>query len=141
MATGQGIEKIPLGHSVTFRKTVSESDVYLFAGITGDFDPIHVDDEFAKTTPYGRRVAHGVLIIGYMSAASSIATKDYDGALASLGYDRVRHVRPVFFGDTVTVRYEITDIDAASQRAVARVTAANQDDEVVAVAEHILKAI
>lgn len=140
MATDHGIENIPLGHSVTFRKTVSESDVYLFAGITGDFDPIHVDEEFARTTPYGARVAHGVLIIGYMSAASSIATRGYDGALASLGYDRIRHVRPVFFGDTVTVRYEVTAVDVNRQRATASVTVVNQHGDTVAVADHVLKA-
>ena len=89
MTTGHGIEDIALGHTVTFRKTVSECDVYLFAGVAGDFDPIHVDEEFAKATPYGRRVAHGVLIIGYMSAASSIATRAMtaDSRLsATIGY-------------------------------------------------------
>ena len=59
---------------VTFSKTVSESDVYLFAGITGDLSPNHVNAEFMKATPYGQRVAHGALIVGYMSAASSLAS-------------------------------------------------------------------
>ena len=59
------------GLSVTFRKTVSESDVYLFAGITGDLSPNHVDEEFMKTTPYGGRIAHGALLVGYMSGCST----------------------------------------------------------------------
>ena len=63
------IRTFPVGKSVTFSKTVSESDIYLFAGITGDFDPIHVDQEFARTTQYGQRIAHGALILGYMSTA------------------------------------------------------------------------
>lgn len=54
-----------IGIATTFRKTVSESDVYLFAGITGDLSPNHVDEAFMKTTPYGGRIAHGALLVGY----------------------------------------------------------------------------
>ena len=55
------IAELSLGDSAEFRKTISESDVYLFAGITGDLNPVHVDAEFAKDTPFGARVAHGPL--------------------------------------------------------------------------------
>ena len=62
---------LAIGDRATFRKTVGESDVYLFSGITGDFSPNHVDEVAMQRSPYGRRVAHGALIIGYMSAAST----------------------------------------------------------------------
>lgn len=135
---------IPLsvGSRATFRKTVSESDVYLFAGITGDFSPNHVDETSMALTNYGRRIAHGALMVGYMSAAS---TKIVDGldrtqvTPVSLGYDRIRFLNPVFLGDTIEVRYEVKTIDHDRFRATAQVTVVNQRDETVAVAEHILK--
>jgi 3-hydroxybutyryl-CoA dehydratase len=62
---------LAVGDRATFRKTVGESDVYLFAGITGDLSPNHVDEVAMEGSPYGRRIAHGALIVGYMSAAST----------------------------------------------------------------------
>ena len=134
-------ELIPVGTRVEFAKTVSESDIYVFAGITGDFSPNHVNAEYMKSTPYGTIVAHGVLIVGLMSTCS---TKVLEHALTrrpavSYGYDRIRFVRPVRVGDTVTVTYEITGEDPASARTTANVTAVNQHGQVVAVATHILK--
>jgi acyl dehydratase len=57
---------VNIGDSVSFSKTVGESDVYLFAGITGDLAPNHVNEEYMKKSSYGRRMAHGALLIGYM---------------------------------------------------------------------------
>ena len=62
---------VAVGDEVTFSKTVAESDVYLFAGITGDLAPNHVDAEYMKRSAYGRRIAHGALLVGYMSTAST----------------------------------------------------------------------
>ncbi len=132
---------IPVGTRVEFAKTVSESDIYLFAGITGDFSPNHVNAEYMKTTPFGGIIAHGVLIIGLMSTCS---TKILDFAqtnrpVVSYGYDRIRFVKPVLVGDTITVTYEITAADRIASRTTAAVTARNQRGETVAVATHILK--
>jgi acyl dehydratase len=133
------LEGLHVGKKVQFSKTVSESDVYLFAGITGDFDPIHLNEEYCKTTPFGRRIAHGALILGYVSAASTLIHQGFGRPLASLGHDRIRFVKPVFIGDTVTVTYEITTIDAERSRTVAKVDVVNQRGETVAVADHIQK--
>ena len=65
------LDALPVGKTVTVRKTVSESDVYLFAGITGDLSPNHVDEEYMRKTRYGRRIAHGALAVGLMSHAST----------------------------------------------------------------------
>ena len=62
---------VNIGDNVKFSKTVGEYDVYGFAGITGDFAPIHTDEEFMKRSSYGQRIAHGVLSVGFMSTASS----------------------------------------------------------------------
>jgi 3-hydroxybutyryl-CoA dehydratase len=132
---------IPLevGDSVTFSKTVGESDVYLFAGITGDFSPNHVDKEVMAGTPYKERIAHGVLSIGFASTTSTLMIEKSGGKAISLGYDRIRFVGPIFIGDTVTVTYTIAEIDEEKLRTRAEIEIANQRGEVCTVAQHILK--
>ena len=139
--TGRTIHDIPIGHKTRYRKTVAESDVYLFAGITGDFDPNHVDEEFCKTTSFGRRIAHGALMVGYMSTASTRILPDFERTIVSLGYDRVRFLKPVFINDTITVDYEIVELDVERERTIAKVEVRNQSGELVAVATHIQKLI
>jgi 3-hydroxybutyryl-CoA dehydratase len=132
-----------IGKTVTFRKTVSESDVYLFAGITGDLSPNHVDEEFMARTPYGRRIAHGALLVGYMSGCSTDIVS-HCGELAkthfpvSLGYDHVRFLKAVFIGDTISLNYKITDVDEAKMRTIAHVTIHARSDE-CCVADHLMK--
>ncbi len=145
-AVGSKVMALPLkiGDRVAFTKTVSESDVYLFAGITGDFAPNHVDAEFMRRSSYGRRIAHGALLIGFMSTASTMMVQqhgglDGDATPVSLGYDRIRFTGPVFFGDTLTVTYEITETDPDRQRTRSTVEVRNQEGQTVAVAQHILK--
>ncbi len=137
-------QKFGIGCKVTFSKTVGESDIYLFAGITGDLSPNHVDREFMKRTAYGRRIAHGSLLIGYMSTASTMILQKYpssspDMTPVSLGYDRVRFLKPVFINDTITVHYEIESVDKDKNRSLSKIEITNQHGELVAVATHILK--
>lgn len=137
-------QSITLGCSVSFAKTVGESDIYLFAGITGDLSPNHVNREFMKQTSYGRRIAHGSLLIGYMSTASSLLLQQYsasddDTTPVSLGYDHVRFLKPVFINDTITVNYTVEEFDKERSRSLSNVEIMNQNDELVAVAKHILK--
>jgi 3-hydroxybutyryl-CoA dehydratase len=133
-----------LGAFTSFSKTVSESDVYLFAGITGDFAPNHVNEQFMRGTQYGRRIAHGALLVGYMSTTSTMvnalmAERVPDIFPVSLGYDRVRFLKPVFIGDTITVSYLVESIDAAKSRSLAKVEVKNDRGEIVAAATHLMK--
>jgi len=123
---------------MTFSKTITEFDVYSFAGVTGDFYPVHIDAEYAAKQPVGERVAHGILILGLMSttAARWMMRESIDGL--SYGYDKVRFTRPVLFGDTITVDYAKVAESHEGSRITARVEARNQHDDVVAVGEHIL---
>jgi acyl dehydratase len=135
---------LKVGQVVVFAKTVSESDVYLFAGITGDLSPNHVNLEHMKNTPYGRRIAHGALIIGYMSTASTLILQKYPapdgvGTPVSLGYDHIRFIKPVFINDTITVQYTVIKIEPERHRSYAHVEVFNQNDEMVTAAEHIMK--
>jgi 3-hydroxybutyryl-CoA dehydratase len=139
-----GFDQLQIGRAVSFSKTVSESDVYLFAGITGDLAPIHVDEEYMKRTRYGRRIAHGALAVGLMSNASTRildGVQGVAGTFVSYGYDRVRFPAPLYIGDTVTVTYEIVERDPAQRKTFARVTCTTQTGAVVAAATHILKAV
>lgn len=135
---------LSVGDQVTFSKTVGESDVYLFAGITGDFSPNHIDEAFMRKTAFGHRIAHGALLVGYMSTASTKILERYAGAPdsdtpVSLGYDRIRFIRPVFIGDTVTVNYTVDSADPETRRTRAKIEVCSEDGTIVAVAEHIMK--
>ena len=134
---------VPIGREATFTKTVGESDVYLYAGITGDLSPNHVDRTYMERSAWGRRMAHGALLLGFVSTASTMAIADTrEGAEetpVAVGMDRVRFLKPVFIGDTVTVSYRIERFDATKRRTFAKAGVTNQDGELVAVADHLLQ--
>jgi 3-hydroxybutyryl-CoA dehydratase len=136
---------VSVGQTVSFSKTVTETDVYMFAGVTGDFAPVHVNEAAMKNTAFGRRIAHGALLVGFMSTLSTMLVaqaKDSQPAgetAVALGYDRIRFTAPVFFGDTVTLTYTITEVDVTSRRTTAHIEAKNQRGETVAVATGLLK--
>lgn len=133
-----------LGQQVSCAKTVGESDVYLFAGITGDLSPNHVDEEMMSKTAYGGRIAHGALLVGYMSRASTLIAERCTALMAehypvSLGYDRIRFLAGVRIGDTITIDYRIDAVDAAKMRTSAAVTIHTQKGDCCAVATHVMR--
>ena len=132
-----------VGDTTSFTKTISESDVYLFAGITGDYSQMHMNEEFMKTTPYKTRIVHGVLTFAFASTASTQIQLQARSEVPSVsyGYDRLRFVKPVYFGDTITAKYTITQIDEENLKTFAKVEVFNQRDELCVVAQHILKFI
>lgn len=132
------------GQEVEISKTVGEADIYMFAGITGDLSPNHVNEQQMSRSKYRHRIAHGALMVGFMSTASTrmielSAGTGADETAVSLGYDRIRFLRPVFIGDTVTVRYRIKEIDPIRRRSRSEISIVNQHGDIVAVGEHILK--
>ena len=133
---------VKVGSKTTFSKTISESDVYLFAGITGDFSPNHINRQYMERSSYGRLMAHGALLVGFMSTVSTMAiaeTREADEIPVSVGYDRIRFLQPVFLGDTVTVTYKIIEIEHSRKRSYADIELINQNHELIAVAKHILQ--
>jgi acyl dehydratase len=99
-------DSLEIGQKLTGRMTVSEAHVVLAAGIFGDFAPLHVDAQYAKTTRFGERIAHGTLITGIMAGVLSKAL-----GKNALGYleQNVRFLAPVFFGDTVATEWEVIE--------------------------------
>lgn len=135
---------LTVGETATFSKTISEADVVLFSGLTGDFDPIHVNEQYAKTTPFGRRIAHGGLVMGLLSTTASMMSRrsverGSTATSVSLGYDKIRFIRPVFINDTLTARYTIEEIDVAAGRSRSKVEVVNQADELCLVGTHVMK--
>ncbi|WP_026615716.1 MaoC family dehydratase [Ensifer aridi] len=124
---------------VTTGRTITETDFIVHAGHTGDFFPHHMDAEFAKTTPFAERIAHGTMVfsIGVGLTASVI-----NPAAFSYGYDRLRFIRPVFIGDTIRTRVTIHSKENDPKRegvgrVVERTEVINQKGEVVLAADHI----
>ena len=141
-----GLDSVAVGQHYTFAKTVGETDVSLFAGLTGDFSDTHINDQYMREkSNLGGRIAHGALLVGYMSTAStiSIAHVIHQEGLTdfrvSAGYDKVRFLKPVKLGDTITVHYTVAAIDKARGRSTAKVEVKNDKGELVAVAEHIMR--
>ena len=133
---------VEIGTRTEFTKTVGETDVYMFAGITGDFSPNHTNQAYMEKSQWGRRMAHGALLVGFMSTVSTLAiahTRDSDETPVAVGFDKVRFLAPVFLGDTVTTAYTIAEIDLERKRSTAEIQVTNQDGTLVAVARHILQ--
>ena len=124
----------------TFGRTITEADVVLHAGQTGDFYPHHMDAEWCATQPFGQRMAHGTLVfsVGVGMTAGAI-----NAQAMSYGYDRLRFVRPVFIGDTIRVKVTIKEKRDDAKRpahgiVVEGLQVVNQRGETVLVAEHLL---
>ncbi len=135
---------VQVGDTVTFSKTVGESDIYLFAGITGDLSGNHVNEEYMRDSSFGRRIAHGALMVGFMSTTSTMmiersVRQGINETPVSLGYDGIRFLAPVYINDTVTVTYTIDSIDPSKRRSRSRIEVRNQNDALVAVGQHHLK--
>jgi acyl dehydratase len=100
---------------VTHGRTLTEADVANFAGVTGDINPLHMDEEYAKKTRFGRRVPHGqlVFVLALGLAERVMAPLIHGSIIAFYGLDRLRFIKPVFVGDTITLRRRV---DAAEPR-------------------------
>jgi 3-hydroxybutyryl-CoA dehydratase len=138
---GPALRAIPLGHTESVRKTLGESDVYLFAGITGDFPGVHVDEEFAKRTRFGGRIAHGALMVGFVSTvmARMTALLPPPGGVSSR-YD-VKFVGPVRIGDTITTALTLAETRPERRELVFRAETTNQRGETVLVGQTFMKLI
>jgi 3-hydroxybutyryl-CoA dehydratase len=141
-----GLDFVEVGQRYAFAKTVGETDVTLFAGITGDFSDTHINEQYMKEkSNIGRRIAHGALLVGYMSTVSTISIAHVihrEGLTdfpVSAGYDRLRFLKPVLLGDTITAHYEVIEVDKERGRSIAKVEVTNQNGELVAVAQHIMR--
>lgn len=122
------IQEMKIGDSASTAKTISEADVYLFAGITGDHNPAHINEEASKKTAFGGRIAHGILSAGLISAV--LAMKLPGPGTIYLGQE-LKFTKPVRFGDTVTATATVSEIVAEKNIVKLETICTNQKGEVV----------
>ena len=137
----KGVDALDIGMKESFSKTVSESDVYAFAGITGDFYGVHVDEEFAKKTRFKTRIAHGALLVGFISnVMAKMTSKIPPPGGVSYRYD-VKFTAPVKFGDTVTTQLTVTEKNPERKEIILEALCTNQREETVLKGQTTLKVI
>jgi 3-hydroxybutyryl-CoA dehydratase len=131
----RSFEEIQIGEKMSFSKTITEADIFAFAGITGDFNPLHVDAEFAKGTMFKQRVAHGMLTAGLIDNTLTAI-----GGLGTIHLSQtLRFTAPVFIGDTVTVVSEVASKNAEKNRLTVKSTVTNQGGKAVIEGEALLQ--
>ena len=94
---------------VTRGRTITESDIMNFAGLSGDFIELHTNEEYARQSPFGRRIAHGMLTLSISTGLMTRMNLVTDTVVAFYGIDKLRFVKPVFIGDTIHVRKKVAD--------------------------------
>lgn len=125
-----------VGDSAAFSKTITEADILLFAAVSGDMYGLHLDEEYAKTTRFGRRVAHGMLSASLLSTVNALLLQRPGGLYVS---QSVRFLRPVFIGDTLTAHCEIVELLPAKCRMRCVTTVVNQRGKKVIDGESIVQ--
>lgn len=125
---GKTIAELQVGDRAYFAKTVTESDMMLFAGITGDLNQLPVNEEFAKHTAFGRRVAHGMLTAGFISTILGMKLPGFGTSIQKMN---VRFTAPVFLGDTIEVCVELSAIRPQDNRAEFKTWVINQHGQTV----------
>lgn len=120
----------------TAGKTITEADIVNFAGVSGDWNRIHLDEEFAKKTIFGRRIAHGLLTLAVTSGLITRLRLTEDSLIAFYGIDKLRFTKPVFIGDTIRGVVEVVGKEDKGDYGVVafKISTLNQNDEVVMVA-------
>jgi 3-hydroxybutyryl-CoA dehydratase len=125
---GKSIDEMRLGDSASVEKTISESDVYLYAGITGDFNPAHVNQAEAEKTRFGGRIAHGMLSAGLISAVLGM---QLPGPGAIYISQELKFMAPVRIGDTIKAEAEVIEILPEKNRIKLKTSCWNQEGKMV----------
>jgi 3-hydroxybutyryl-CoA dehydratase len=129
-------EAFRVGDETTFSKTITEADILLFAAVSGDYYPLHVDAEYAKTTRFGQRAAHGMLTASLLSTVVGMMLQKPGGIYVE---QSVRFKRPVFIGDTLTATAEVTELIPTRRRMRVRTGIVNQRGERVLDGEGVIQ--
>ena len=130
--------EIQVGDAASFSKTVTESDIDAFAGLTGDFNPVHVDAEYAKESMFKERVAHGMLVSGYISA---VLGTQLPGPNAIYMGQTLNFKLPVKIGDTVTAEVTIDEKREDKRILKLKTTVTNQRGEIVVDGGAVIKKV
>jgi 3-hydroxybutyryl-CoA dehydratase len=125
---GKTVDEIQVGDAADFGKTITETDIYLYAGITGDFNPAHVNEVYAQQSFFKTRIAHGMLSAGLISA---VLANKLPGPGSIYLKQKMSFLAPVKIGDTITARVEATEVMHQKNRVCFKTTCTNQDGKQV----------
>lgn len=132
---GKTIDEIKVGDTAEFAKTISEHDIYQYAGITGDFNPAHINEVFASKTFFKTRIAHGMLSAGFIS---NVLGNQLPGPGAIYIKQELNFTAPVRIGDTITAVVTVIDVNTDKNRVTIKTQCVNQDGAVVIDGEAML---
>ena len=125
---GKPYEHLKMGQKASFSKTVSETDIYLFAGISGDFNAAHLNEAYAKTTRFKTRIAHGFVPMSFSAPVIGMQLPGLGTVVVDL---YTRFVRPTYIGDTITATAEVVEKIEEKKRVKLSVTWVNQNGDIV----------
>ena len=125
---GKTIDELHIGDAAEFTKTISESDIYLFAGVTGDLNPAHINESYAKNTFFKTRIAHGMLLAGFISGVIGMKLP---GPGSIYIRQELKFLAPARIGDTITARVEVTQMQSEKNRITLRTTCTNQENMLI----------
>ena len=125
---GKTIDELKVGDVAEFAKTISEADVYMFAGVTGDLNPAHINESYAQKTFFKTRIAHGMLLAGFISAV--IGTR-LPGPGTIYIRQELNFLAPARMGDTITAQVEVAQVLTEKKRVVLKTTCINQEGTLV----------
>lgn len=125
---------VDIGYKATHEKTISESDITKFAEVSGDYNPVHMEEDFARKTFFGGRIAHGVIAISLLSAAMA----KLPGLVILISHSS-RFTNPVRIGDTITAVAEVTEVRKEKGIVTLKNTCTNQNGEVVVEGETVVR--
>ena len=128
MAEGKSIDELKVGDSAQISKTITETDINDFARVTGDFNPVHLDQTYAEKTTFKGRIAHGLLSVGLLARILGNILPGHGTIYLS---QEVRFLGPVRIGDIITARVEVVELIPEKNRAKFRTTCMNQDGKIV----------
>ncbi len=129
------IDELQVGQAAEMAKTVTEADIAMFAGVTGDFNPVHVDAVAAAQSRFGERIAHGMLSAGFISAVIAMRLPGPGSIYLS---QSLRFTKPVRIGDTVTTRVEVVEVIVPKRRLRLATVCRNQNGETVVEGEAVV---
>ena len=132
---GFTVDELTVGQKASFSKTVSETDVYLFAGISGDFNPAHINQAYAETTAFKTRIAHGMLSAGFIS---TVLGNHLPGPGTIYMAQSLTFLAPVAIGDTITATAEVIEIMMEKKRVRLKTVCTNQDGKEVLTGEALV---
>lgn len=118
------INELKIGQAAEMTRSVSEGDIYIFAGVTGDFNPVHIDKAFAEKSIFGGRIAHGMLSAGFISA---VLGTELPGVGCIYLSQQIKFRAPVEIGDTIRAVVTVTDINLEKNRVTLKTECINQD--------------